>query len=85
MYRVDVPRKPVLLTNRAMALHRLENTEKRLKRSSDIAQTHSKCIEQYVKKGFATIVPGHERTKWYLTHFPVLRPEKDTAKVRICF
>ena len=90
MYRVGVPwitDEPVLPNNYAMALHRQENTEKRLKRSPDIAYAYNRCIEQYVEKGYVTKVSKKERAKhqWYLPHFPVLRPEKDTTKVRIVF
>ena len=90
MYRVGVPwitEEPVLPNNYAVALHRLENTEKRLKRSPNIAHAYNKCIEQYVEKGYVTKVSRNERAErqWYLPHFPVLRPEKDTTKVRIVF
>ena len=70
-----------------MALQRLENTEKRLKRSPDVAHAYTKCIEQYFEKGY--VIKGSEhkliKTQWYLPHFPVLRPEKGTTKVRIVF
>ena len=89
-YRVGVPWKtntPVLPNNHAMALQRLVNTEKRLKRSPDVAHAYNKCLEQYVEKSYVSKVPEQERIKfqWYLPHFPVLRPEKDTTKVRIVF
>ena len=51
MYRIGVPwkeKQSVLPDNYDTALKRLENTEKRLKRSPDIADSYSKCIEQYV-------------------------------------
>ena len=81
MHRVGVPwitDEPVLPNNYAMALHRLENTEKRLKRSPDIAHAYNKCIEQYVEKGYGTKVLRNEwaERQWYLPHFPVLRPER---------
>ena len=89
-YRVGVPwktNKPVLPNNHAMALQRLVKTEKLLKRSPDVAHAYNKCIEQYVEKGYVSKVPEYEQIKsqWYLPHFPVLRPEKDTTKVRIVF
>ena len=54
MFLVDVPwkeRQPVLPDNYDMTLRRLENTEKRLKRSPGIADSYSRCIEQYLRKG----------------------------------
>ena len=47
----------------------------------------NKCIEQYVKVGYVTKVQESERSmsRWYLPHFPVLTPDKETTKVRIVF
>ena len=90
MYRVGISRKSdagALPDNYEMALKRLENTEKRLKKSPDVEQAYNKCIEQYVQKGYITKVQDSERlmSRWYLPHFPVLRPDKETTKVRIVF
>ena len=90
IYRVGIPWKenePSLPDNYGMALHRLENTEKRLKRSPDVLATYSQCIEQYIEKGYVRKVPVQEqsRSKWYLPHFPVIRLDKDTTKTRIVF
>ena len=90
MYRVGVPwkeRQPVLPNNYDMALRRLVNTEKRLKRSPDIADSYSKCIEQYIEKGYVRKIMEHEKSKskWYLRHFPVIRLDKETTKTRILF
>ena len=90
MYRVGVPwkeRQPVLPNNYDMALRRLENTEKRLKRSPDIADSYSKCIEQYIEKGYVMKIMEHEKSKskWYLPHFPVIRLDKESTKTRIVF
>ena len=90
MYRVGIPWKSdtrALPDNYEMALRRLENTEKRLKKSPDVAQAYNNCLEQYVQKGYVTKVqePKRSTSRWYLPHFPVLRPDKDTTKVRIVF
>ena len=90
MFRVDIPWKcdePALPDNYKMALKRLENTEKRLKRSTDIATAYSQCIERYIEKGYQKKVPENEQsqTRWYLPHVPELRPDKDTIKTRIVF
>ena len=44
-------------------------------------------IKQYVAKGYVRKVPENEsyNSKWYLPHFPVIRPDKDTTKIRIVF
>ena len=88
MYRVGVPWKTndvALPDNYEMALSRLENIEKRLKRSLEVAYAYNKSIEQYLEKGYVAKVREHDRSlsKWYLPHFPVLRSDKDTTKVRI--
>ena len=70
-----------------MALRRLENTEKRLLKSPDVASAYNQCIEQYIEKGYVTRIPQQDRStsKWFLPHFPILRPDKDTTKTRIVF
>ena len=52
-----------------------------------VAQAYNKCIEQYSVKGYITKIQEPERStsRWYLPHFPVIKPEKDTTKVRIVF
>ena len=90
MYRVSIPwkrNKPILPDNFEMALSRLANTEKRLKRSPDIAHAYSQCIDQYIEKGYVRKIQEQDKqtSKWYLPHFPVLRPDKDTTKTRIVF
>ena len=70
-----------------MALQRLKNTEKRLKRIPEVSKAYSDCIQRYVEKGYVTRVTAadHSNTKWFLPHFPVLRPDKDTTKTKIVF
>ena len=90
IWTADVPWKcnePVLPNNYKVALQRLENAEKRPKRSPDITTGYSQCIEMSIEKGHVTKNPENEQldSKWYLPHFPVLRPDKDTTKTRIVF
>lgn len=90
MYRIGVPWKnnePSLPENYEMAFHRLQNTERRLQKSQDIATQYKQCIDQYIEKGYVRKVTEYEqnKSKWYLPHFPVIRPDKDTTKTRIVF
>ena len=90
MYRVGVPWRSngsELPNNYKMALKRLENTEKKLARSPAVASAYSETINQYIKKGYIRKVGDHEKnaSKWYLPHFPVIRPDKETTKTRIVF
>ena len=55
MYRIGVPwidSKPILPDNYRMALQRLQNTEKRLQKSPDVAMAYSDIIDKYVAKGY---------------------------------
>ena len=63
MYRVCLPWKcddPVLPNNYKMALNRLENTEKRLKRSPEISQAYSGCINKHIEKGYVRKLAENE-------------------------
>jgi len=64
------------------------NTEKRLLKSPEIAIAYSKNIIQYLEKGYIRkIDPAEEKPsrKWYLPHFPVVRPDRATTKTRVVF
>ena len=79
---------PKLPDNYGMALRRLCNTEKRLLKSPETAEAYSKNIIQYLEKGYIRkIDPAEEKPsrKWYLPHFPVVRPDRATTKTRIVF
>ncbi|XP_065192504.1 uncharacterized protein LOC135823588 [Sycon ciliatum] len=90
-HQVSVPwRKdgPQLPNNQEMAMQRLRSTERRLAKQPDVAASYDKIIQQYVEKGYVRLVlPGEPPppSKWLLPHFPVLRPDKSTTKVRIVF
>lgn len=90
-YSVAIPWKesaPKLHDNYQMALQRLENMEKRLRKNPEVGQQYEQTIEKYVEKGYVQkiieISPEQE-TQWFLPHFPVIRPERETTKVRIVF
>ena len=90
MYKLSIPwkeDKPRLPENYSMALQQLQNTEKRLCKSPNIGQSYSDIIENFVAKGYVRKVSENEiyKSKWYLPHFPVLGPDKETTKIRIVF
>ena len=69
-------------------MRRLFNTEKRLLNNPEVGKAYSKCISQYLEKGYVRkIDPAESRPskKWYLPHFPVVRPDRTTTKTRIVF
>ena len=90
-YSVGLPWKtkdPELPDNFQMALRRLQNTEKRLQKSPELAKAYSDVLQTYQDKGYIRKVsPGEKKPDqvWYLPHFPVLRPDKSTTKTRVVF
>ncbi|XP_044182031.1 uncharacterized protein LOC122962848 [Acropora millepora] len=71
-----------------MALRRLYNTKKRLRKNPEIAEAYSENINQYLEKGYIhKIDPTEEKParRWYLPHFPVVRLDRVTTKTRIVF
>ena len=71
-----------------MALQCLQNSEKRLQKSPEIAKAYNDVLQTYQDKGYISKVSPEEEKPdqvWYLPHFPVLRPDKSTTKTRIVF
>ncbi|XP_067676275.1 uncharacterized protein [Haliotis asinina] len=71
-----------------IAYKHLCNTEKKLSKNEQIAVTYDGIISQYVEKGYIEKVSLDENNSsrgWYLPHLPVVRPDRETTKVRIVF
>ena len=91
MLSICIPWKensPLLQNNYEMAFRRLQNTEQRLFKKPDTARAYRDCIEQYISKGYIRKVPVTEEqpsTKWFLPHFPIVKPDRTTTKTRIVF
>ncbi|XP_048247011.1 uncharacterized protein LOC124151440 [Haliotis rufescens] len=89
-YQVGIPWKeeaPSLSNNYDMAYRRLVSTEKKLSKDPTVAQDYDSTLSQYLEKGYINkVTVEHKSTDvWYLPHFPVMRPDKSTTKVRIVF
>ena len=90
-YEVAVPwrdERPQLPNNLPMARKRLVSTERRLMKDKEVAVAYQQVINDYLDKEYIRRVPDDERTpecQWLLPHFPIVRPEKATSKVRIVF
>jgi hypothetical protein len=67
------------------AMARLRSTEYSLKRSDDRKQKYTEVINGYIDKGYARKVEDPDDTMWLLPHFPVIREERETTKLRIVF
>ncbi|XP_052771184.1 uncharacterized protein LOC128210870 [Mya arenaria] len=90
MYTVGLPWKEVnvsLPDNYDSALKRLENTEKRLKKNPVVFSAYQKTLENYEEKGYIRRVKPSAKNNqgWYLPHFPVIRLDKETTKIRVVF
>ena len=49
-------------------------------------KAYHKILKEYEKKGYIHEVPKSDvKEQWFLPHFPVLRPDKETTKVRTVF
>ena len=90
-YEVAVPWKrerPNLPNNREKAERRLQKVEKKLKMDRNLAHAYQGVIDDYLKKEYIRVVPTSEPrpdSEWFLPHFPVVRPDRETTKVRIVF
>jgi len=89
-YKMGVPwkeDKPLLRDNHHTELSRLGKTENKLKNCA-LGTEYSQIIQAYVEKGYLRRVEPDEPLPpevWYLPHFPVIRMDKTTTKVRIVF
>ncbi len=89
-YEIGIPWKrgePHLVNNYEMALKRLKTQEQSLLRKSpEIAQAYDEIIKDYERKEYITKVPKTNDTEqWFLPHFPVIRQDRATTKLRIVF
>jgi len=90
-YEVAVPwrdERPQLPNNLPMAKKRLVSTERKLMKDKEVAVAYQQVFNGYLDKKYIRCVPEDEPTldcQWILPHFPVVRPDKATTKVRIVF
>ena len=90
-YEVAVPcreDRPQWPDNLPMAKKRLVSTERRLLKDKEVSVAYQNVLNDCLEKGYIRRVPPNEpkpECQWFLAHFPVVRPEKATTKVRIVF
>jgi hypothetical protein len=90
-YTVGVPWKtnrPKLPENFQLAVSRLRSTERKISKDKFVQSEYQKTIEGYIDKGYLRRVTQEEKQPpevWYLPHFPVVRMDKTSTKVRIVF
>ena len=71
--------EPKFSNNYELGLPRLKNLEKSLQRKDP------KIIEDYSIKGYVRRTTQKDENQWLLPHFPVVREDKSTTKVRVVF
>lgn len=89
-YKVAIPwiehGRPTLPQNFELARRRLLSLEKMLLRKPKLIEKYREGMDQNVKKGYLRKVDNPDvKEGWYLPHFPVVREDKETTKVRIVF
>ena len=78
---------PHLPNNRSMAERRLYNLERSLARQEAVYAEYRHVIQSYLAKGYIRRCDSNVSTddQWLLPHFPVVRHQKETTKVRVVF
>ena len=77
--------RPDLPNNRAMAQSRFQQLNTRLSKKDWVAKEYCQKLESWKEKGYLEPVPPsqlYEPKAYYLPHFPVVRPDKSSTKVR---
>ena len=93
-YQLDLPFRDDLPfpNSQAMAEKRMNSLKTRFKRDPDLHNKYKECINDYVRKGFASKVQhdsineekSQKKDVWYLPHHAVFHPQKP-QKPRIVF
>ena len=89
-YKIGIPWKegePKFTNNYDVALVRLKSQEKSLKRKGpEVMEAYNKIFQGCEKKDYIRQVPQSVVEKqWFLLHFPVVKEDRVTTKVRVVF
>ena len=80
--------KDQLAKNREPALKHLEITERNLTNKEFVKEEYQSTLNAYLGKGYLGKLSPEEKQSpesWHLPHFPIVRMDKTTTKVRIVF
>ena len=90
-YEIAIPWKeetPSIPDNKEDAEKRLYSLEKSLLKKPEVAQRYKDAMNANIDKGYVRKLKpeeAHDGPSWYLPHFPVVREDRETTKVRIVF
>ncbi|XP_071950851.1 uncharacterized protein [Antedon mediterranea] len=89
-YSVNIPWREEGLNmdnNYEMAFKRLECLERKLTRDKMLGDNYQNVLDNYRSKGYVRKIDQSltELNQWFLPHFPVVKPERETTKVRLVF
>ena len=79
---------PNVTESRSMAESRLDSLERTLSRKPEVAKQYNEVLENHLAKGYIVKCSGSDQQhqdQWFLPHFPVIRQDKETTKVRVVF
>ena len=79
--------EPDLPDNREMAEKRLYSLERTLSKRPEVQRQYAEVIDSYLTKGYIRRLGDQEQRQrqFLLPHFPVVRSDKETTKVRVVF
>ena len=80
--------KDQLANNQEAALKHLEITERNLANKDFVKEEYQSTLNAYLGKGYLGKLSPVEKQppeSWYVPHFPIVRIDKTTTKVRIVF
>ncbi|XP_052778542.1 uncharacterized protein LOC128215986 [Mya arenaria] len=87
-YTVSIPwkdNKKDLVINYEHAMRRFEHTERKLNKDINLKTAYAETIESYKEKGYISEVSSTNDQEWYMPHFPVIKSDRETTKMRIVF
>ena len=88
-YEIGIPwinGRPDLPDNYYEAERRLKSLEKTLMKKPQLIDRYKEGMQQSIDNGYISLVASNRNdipSGWYLPHFPVVREDKETTKVRI--
>lgn len=74
-----------LSDNRFVCLKQFQSLIKKLNSNPDMKKLYFDEVNFFLEKGFAEILPPNEVPRYFLPHFPVVNPDKQSYKVRPVF